>query len=149
MPVPKRRTDALLALLTELPAWFRAAAATLLVVLVVNLFYHGAQPYAVGLIPPPWDKLAHIAFFGSVAGLAWVSLGGSGPIAAFGAIATAVGIGAIDEAVQSLLPGRSSDAGDLTADLVGAALVVWLLWVAASAFRANLLSKSRQDRSES
>jgi hypothetical protein len=28
-----------------------------------QLFYLGAQPFAAGLIPVPWDKLAHLAVF--------------------------------------------------------------------------------------
>lgn len=127
MPEPKSRADTVLALLTDPPTWLRAAAATLLVALAANLFYHGAQPYAVGLIPPPWDKLAHVAFFGGVAGLAWIAFGGLGPGADLGAFVVAAGIGAIDEAVQSLLPGRSVDVIDLAADVAGAALAVWLL----------------------
>lgn len=127
MPDPKNAADTVLALLTDPPAWLRAGAATLLVALAANLFYHGAQPYAVGLIQPPWDKLAHAVLFGGVAGLAWVALGGRGRIADLGAFVVAAGIGAIDEAVQSLLPGRSVDAVDLVADVVGAALAVWLL----------------------
>ena len=31
----------------------------------LGLYYAGAQPYAVGLIPTPWDKLAHILAFRS------------------------------------------------------------------------------------
>ncbi len=147
MSAPKLGTDALLALLADPPAWFRASAAVLLVVLMVGLFYGGAQPCAAGLIPPPWDKLVHMACFGGMAGLAWVSLGGSGPIAGLGAIAAALGIGVIDEAAQALLPGRSSDASDLAADFVGAAVIVCLLWVAANAFRTRPRSARCRQRS--
>ncbi len=28
-----------------------------------QLFYLGAQPFAAGLTPVPWDKLAHLAVF--------------------------------------------------------------------------------------
>lgn len=90
MSAPKLGTDALLALLAGPPALLRAAAAMLLVALMVGLFHGGAQPHAVELIPPPWDKLVHMACFGGMAGLAWVWLGGSGPIAGLGAIAAAV-----------------------------------------------------------
>lgn len=116
-----------LALLTEPPTWLRAAAAALLVTLIASLFHFGAQPYAVGLIPAPWDKLAHLTFFGGVAGLASIALGGGGPIAALAAFGIAAAVGGADEAVQTLLPGRSAGLADLTADLAGAVLALLLL----------------------
>lgn len=128
MPDPKRPFARLLELLTDPPAWLRLAAATLALVLAANLLYHGAQSYAVGLIPRPWDKLVHLAFFGGMAGLAWIVLGARGAGAHLGAIAVAVGIGVLDEVAQMRLPGRSVDVADFAADFVGAALGVLLLW---------------------
>jgi len=128
MPDPKRLFARPLNLLTDPPARLRLAAAALAVLLAVNLFYHGAQPYAVGLVPRPWDKLVHLAFFGGMAGLAWIVLGGRGVGAHLGAVGIAVGIGVLDEFAQLRLPGRSVDVRDFAADFVGAALAVLLLW---------------------
>jgi heme/copper-type cytochrome/quinol oxidase subunit 2 len=40
--------------------WVALAVAMLM---LAALFMGGAQPEAAGLIPAPWDKLAHVAFF--------------------------------------------------------------------------------------
>lgn len=127
--MPDRRPfiDLCADLLTDPPLWLRLAAAVLVAALAGNLFYHGAQPYAVGLIPSPWDKLAHLALFGGIAGLAWIMLAARGTGAHLVAVAIAVGIGLLDEAAQSMLPGRSVDMIDIAADVVGAALAVLLL----------------------
>jgi VanZ family protein len=125
-------------LLAEPPVPLRLTAAVVAVVLTFNLFLQGAQPHAVGLIPAPWDKLAHVVFFGAIAALAWVVLGGRGRGAGYGAIAIAVGIGLADEIAQSLLPGRSAGVADLAADFVGAVLAVSVL----SALRARRLPRS-------
>jgi hypothetical protein len=37
-----------------------------------QLFYLGAQPFAAGLIPAPWDKLAHLAVFAVLTTLLWI-----------------------------------------------------------------------------
>lgn len=65
---------------------------------------------------------------GGVAGLASIALGGCSPIAALAALGIAAAVGGADEAVQTLLPGRSAGLADLVADLAGAALALWLLW---------------------
>lgn len=127
MPDSRTFVDTCFDLLTDPPPWLRLAMIALLAVLAANLFYHGAQPYAVGLIPSPWDKLAHLTLFGGLAALAWIALGARGAGAHLGAIAIAVAIGLLDESVQSLLPGRSVDVVDVAADVGGAALTVLLL----------------------
>lgn len=116
-------------MLTELPMPLRLAAAAVALALIANLFYLGAKPWAVGLFPPPWDKLVHLAFFGSIAGLAWIGFGGRGAGAHVGALAIAAGIGLLDEVLQLRLPGRSVSARDFAADFAGAALAVLLLGV--------------------
>ncbi len=101
----------------------RVLALVLLIVLAANLFYHGAQPYAVGAIPPPWDKLAHLALFGVIAALAWVAGAGR----AWLALLVAAALGAADEIAQGFNPGRSVDFGDWITDLAGALIVVGCL----------------------
>ncbi len=110
------------------PAWLRWAAALACVALVLNLFWHGAQPYAVGLIPSPWDKLAHAAVFGAIAVLAWLALGGRGWRALAGGLAVGVCVAVADELRQAALPGRQPDGLDLTADILGAALAMGAAW---------------------
>ena len=116
-------------MLTELPMPLRLAAAAVALALIANLFYLGAKPWAVGLFPPPWDKLVHLAFFGSIAGLAWIGFGGRGAGAHVGALAIAAGIGLLDEVAQLRgaqrqrqgLPGRLCWCGTCGAAVGGAA----------------------------
>jgi VanZ family protein len=89
-----------------------------------QLFNLGAQPVAVGLIPAPWDKLAHFAVFSTLAGLLWIGTAGRIPLAV---VATAIAIGALDELHQASLPGRSADVVDFLVDACAAAGAVLLL----------------------
>ena len=82
-----------------------------------QLFYLGAQPFAAGLIPGPWDKLAHLAVFAVLTALLWIGTAGRMPIAV---IATVIAIGALDELHQASLPGRFADAADFLADACAA-----------------------------
>lgn len=106
------------------PPGLRWTAGAIALALVGLLFHQGAQPYAVGLIPSPWDKLAHVALFGVIAALSWLMTGGRRPWAS---VAIAVIIGVADEAAQWALPGRRPGWDDLLADALGAGLVVWML----------------------
>jgi VanZ family protein len=82
-----------------------------------QLFYLGAQPFAAGLIPAPWDKLAHLAVFALLTTLLWIGTAGRMPLAV---IATAIAVGALDELHQASLPGRFADAADFLADACAA-----------------------------
>lgn len=86
--------------------------------MLAALFVGGAQPQAVGLIPAPWDKLAHATFFFVFAFLLsrFVSL----PIAVV--IVLSLLVGAADEIHQSFLPGRVAGWEDWLADAVGTGL---------------------------
>ena len=44
-------------------------------VLLSLFIWGGNQPEAAGLIPPPWDKLVHLAWFAVLAGFLHVGLG--------------------------------------------------------------------------
>lgn len=96
----------------------RWGAAILVVLMLGALFVGGAQPQAAGLIPAPWDKLAHATFFFVFALLLarFVSL----PIALV--IVLAILVGAADEIHQSFLPGRVAGWDDWLADVVGTGL---------------------------
>lgn len=92
-----------------------ALAAVLLAVFV----WGGSRPEMAGLIPSPWDKLAHLTFFAMLAGLLVKGLPGSlkhtGLIVAL-ACAT---LGVWDEWRQLTLPGRNAGLDDLLADVAG------------------------------
>jgi VanZ family protein len=107
----------------------RLALATALA-LPVGLFYGGAQPYAAGLIPPPWDKFAHIALFATVSatvGYASGWRGWRGRRMWWLGFTVAVLVGVADEWHQAKLPGRAAGWDDLAADAIGAALGVTAL----------------------
>jgi len=113
-----------LALQLEIPA-VRHAALVLGVILMVNLYGLGATPQAVGLIPSPWDKLAHLITFGLLAGLLTVGLG----VRRYRfALALTIVAGMADEGVQWFEPGRSADWIDLLADVVAACVVAGIAW---------------------
>ena len=99
--------------------WAATAAA---VGLPLGLYIGGAQPIAVGLIPEPWDKLAHMAVFALLAGAIGYASGLRGARMWWLAFAGALAVGAVDEWHQIYLPGRGPGWDDLVADAVGAAL---------------------------
>jgi VanZ family protein len=104
-------------------AW-RAASLALAALIVVNLFYLGAKPFAAGLVPAPWDKLAHIAVYGGITALLWIGTGGR---MTFTVIAAVVAIGGLDELHQAAVPGRSADGADFAADVLAGVLTGGLM----------------------
>ena len=102
----------------------RPLCLTLAAVIVFQLLYLGAQPFAAGLIPVPWDKLAHLAVFGAIAALLWVGTAGRIPLLTVAAVMV---IGAIDELRQIGLPGRSADLLDFLVDACAASGTVLML----------------------
>lgn len=120
--------------------WLQPASALAAVVLVAGLFIGGAQPAAVGLFAPPWDKVAHAMVFGLLAVLLTVALRGAHllhgrkaigmPLAlVLAALLTAVVAGA-DEIHQLWLPGRMAGWDDWLADATGIALgLAGLRWI--------------------
>ena len=96
----------------------RLIALGLLVLMLVALFFGGAQPQAVNLVPAPWDKLAHITFFFmlTVLLIRYLSLS-----VVFG-ICLVLVVGVTDEVHQIFLPGRMAGWDDWLADLVGTGL---------------------------
>lgn len=93
------------------------------VAVLVALFAGGSQPQAAGLIPAPWDKLAHVAVFGV---LTLSLMRGFSLPPAWAAVAAAL-FGGADELHQASLPGRVAGLDDWLADLVGVALVLGVL----------------------
>jgi len=90
--------------------------------LPIGLFYGGAQPVAVGLIPSPWDKLAHAGVFAVLAACVGYASGWRGRPMWWLGFTVALAVGAIDEFHQMNLPGRAAGWDDLTADAIGAVL---------------------------
>ena len=94
------------------------------VVLSALLFHVGSKPVAVGLIPAPWDKLAHLALFSTLTLLLWIGTAGRRTMAVVLIVAM---LGAADEIHQSFLPGRAADLSDFLMDFCAALVTVGLL----------------------
>jgi hypothetical protein len=94
------------------------------VTLIVVLFWGGSQPFAVGLFPAPFDKLAHSVYFATLTVLLWFGFGGRWPVLVFLVVSA---IGGLDEIHQSFLPGRMADVYDFLTDAVAAGVVTTLL----------------------
>jgi hypothetical protein len=111
----------------SLSSYLRIASTILVLGVILNLFFLGAQPIAINLVPSPWDKFVHGTTYAVLAfgiGLASGLQSSRMMIAAFlGALL----IGVMDEWHQFYLPGRHPGWDDLMADgigsLVGAALL--------------------------
>ena len=107
----------------------------------LGLLVGGAQPFAVGLVPAPWDKLAHMAVYAVLACAIGFASRRHGPSAMLIGFVGALLVGGLDEFSQMHLPGRTAEVDDLVADAVGAALGTVVLavriqvraWVAAHA----------------
>jgi VanZ family protein len=93
------------------------------VAMVAALFIGGAQPFAVGLFCPPWDKLAHLLFFLVLVVLLRLSLG----VPLWLLAGSAIILGAADEIHQIWLPGRSAGFDDWLADVVGVVFAVVII----------------------
>ena len=107
----------------------QVVAVLLAVGLPLGLFIGGAQPVAVGLVPAPWDKLAHAAVFATLAGAIGYASGLRGRRMLLLSFCSAVVVGALDELHQMYLPGRNAGWDDLAADASGAALgAAAMLW---------------------
>ena len=100
--------------------WLAMLVATVMVASLVRL---GETELAVGLIPSPWDKLAHMATFGTIAFSLWLALGQRW---LYSCAAFAFAIALYDEWRQLTLPGREADLADLLANGVGIVLAVLL-----------------------
>ena len=110
-----------------LPHRRRAGPALLALGILFGLFVLGAQPFAVNLIPSPWDKLAHLAVFAVLAYALGLLSGQRGGRMLLFAVAGALFIGALDEWHQMFLPGRHAGWDDLAADAIGSLLGAALL----------------------
>ena len=103
-----------------LSRYSRVVSALLLVLMTGALLIGGAQPFAVNLIPAPWDKFAHIALFALISAAIGLASGRSGVRMVLLAVAGALLLGLVDEWHQGFLPGRNAGLDDLAADFLGA-----------------------------
>lgn len=94
----------------------------IIAVAVVALFVLGAQPLAVGIVPTPYDKLAHAVVFG----LLFVALDHALLLPLWLAIVFPLLVSLADEAHQMWLPGRQAGFEDWFAGLVGVILAALL-----------------------
>lgn len=90
--------------------------------IVVALFVGGAQPIAVGLVPSPWDKLAHASVFAVLAVTLGIASGMRGWRVFVLAFVGALLVGLLDEWHQVFLPGRQAGWDDFLADAIGGAI---------------------------
>ncbi|GAB4176879.1 MAG: hypothetical protein OHK0026_13940 [Rhodocyclaceae bacterium] len=100
--------------------WLKRTAAAGAIVLMVALTWFNAQPVAAGLIPAPWDKLAHAGIFSTLC----AALVLAGWPRLWPAAVIVVPFAAFDELRQLYLPGRSADWGDFFTDLAAMAVVL-------------------------
>jgi VanZ family protein len=97
------------------PRLWRALCLALALVIVFNLFFLAAKPFAAGLFPAPWDKVAYLTVYGGLTVLLWLGTGGR---MTFTVIAAVVAIGGLDELHQAAIPGRVADVADFAVDVV-------------------------------
>jgi VanZ family protein len=114
----------------RVPAAVRIGCALLAAALVLGLLVPGARPVAVGLVPSPWDKLAHVALFGALGAFLAVAANARRPALVAAALAF---VAVADEALQTVQPGRHADLVDLACDFAGVAAGV----IAATALLAR------------
>lgn len=93
-------------------------ALVLVVILLVLYFWGNDQPEAAGLIPAPWDKLAHLGWYALLSGLLLVATGRQ---AWLWVIAGMLLLAGWDEWHQFALPGRQPGLDDWVADAFGIA----------------------------
>jgi VanZ family protein len=129
---PLRRIALVLAdALTQPSRPARFGAAALAALLVVNVLWQGAQPYAVGLVPGGWDKLAHATLHAVLCTCLLFSLGLRRGLAA---VLSCAAFAALDEFAQYFSPGRSVSVMDWLASVAGAGAA----WAGAHALVASV-----------
>ncbi len=109
---------------------FRIASLVAALTVIVELFWLGAQPIAVNLIAPPWDKVAHVATYFTISLLLWFA---AGLYRQFSIVAIVILVACADEFRQGSLPGRHTDWQDLLAN-VAALIIFWFIATAYSKF---------------
>lgn len=91
--------------------------------LVLGIFIAGAQPDAASLLPFPWNKFAHLAFYSAFALLLHLGL----KRRLLGALIGTALLAAADEIHQYWLPGRNASFNDWCLNMLGAVLCLTLV----------------------
>jgi len=102
----------------------RVTASVLFILMVILLYWFAEQPAAVGLVPPPFDKVVHALLGAGMAFMLWLILDCKVPWLNIGLVALLSGF---EEWHQSFLPGRVPDFYDFLAATGAAFLCVMLL----------------------
>jgi VanZ family protein len=90
-------------------------------VIILLMFYLGAQPIVAGVFHPPWDKLAHFVAYATLTVLLRLGLGRDQPWL----LVVLIGIiGSVDEWRQLSIPGRSAELADLVTDIAAAVVAI-------------------------
>lgn len=97
-------------------------------VLLVAYVWGNSLPEAAGLIPTPWDKLAHLLWYATLAGLLLLGLG-LGHRAWPWVLVVGLLRAGWDEWHQFDLPGRSPDIADWLADALGVMAGLGIVWM--------------------
>lgn len=105
----------------------RVAALLLALGIIFSLLVLGAQPIAVNMVVPPWDKLVHGGIFALLAWGVGVGSGLNGWPQLVVAASSALLVGMLDEWHQMYLPGRNAGWDDLAADVIGGVVGTALL----------------------
>ena len=103
------------------PTWLRWSAGAVALLLVGNVLWHGAQPYAVGLVPGGWDKLAHAGLHFMLCTTLLLTLKLR---RGWWAVGLCAAFAALDEWSQQFNPGRTVSAADWAASVAGAVLAL-------------------------
>lgn len=93
---------------------------------MAGLYWFNGQPAAAGLVPSPFDLLAHVAVYGFLTVLVWLALEGRYP---WLAVLIVAAYGGADELRQLTLPGRDGSFTDFAADLAAALTITLALSV--------------------
>jgi VanZ family protein len=105
-------------------AWVRAACLAAFSVVVAQLFFLDEPPIVRELKSFMWDKSLHAMAFGSFSLLLWFGIGYRNPLANWFTISA---IAVLDEIHQVFVPTRTADVFDVLADMIGAAIVTYIL----------------------
>lgn len=102
----------------------RVTASVLFVLMMFFIYWFAEQPIAVGLVPPPLDKVVHAFMGAGMAFMLWLVLDCKIPWLNIGLVALLSGL---EEWHQSFLPGRVPDFYDFLAATGAAFFCVVLL----------------------
>ena len=91
--------------------------------ILAPLFLPSALPFSGGF-SQPWDKVAHLAVYSALTALLWIGTAGRARALVAAAV---VAIGALDEGLQALVPGRSPDFFDFAVDVAAVAATTRLM----------------------